>query len=132
MAGVRSVGAIVTVVNVAALDLPEDAPPVLDGTVVNFAVRLFAKLDSGMLAIPRPPGIGIALRRDELSLGVLRSRLPHRDGALPPHIRRATWDAVADELRSLGITTDSQSLMELPFEALLVDSEARALLRDDT
>src|SRR5436305_716938 len=111
MAEVRSTGAIVTVVHVEAMDVPDDAPAVNDGTVVSFAVRLYAKLDVGTLAIAAAPGLGVAIPTEALSLARLRRLLPDGLDAFPEQRRREMWRVVADEVERLDAISSPDELM---------------------
>ena len=89
--------------------------------------RLFAKLDVGTLAIAAAPGLGVAVRTEEVSVARLRALLPDQLDAFPEQVRREMWQAVADEVGRLDAISSPDELMRLPFEVLL-DAETRALL----
>jgi len=119
MARVESAGGIATVQRVDGGD-PD---------LVNVNVRLFAKLDSGLLAIDRGP--------QSINAGVARVDLPDLASLIPEALRSAemtanhrasAWRGVLDDLReTYGIRTDPETLMSLPFD-LVADGELRALL----
>jgi hypothetical protein len=119
MAHVESTGAIATLQRV-----PQEDDDRLD---VN--LRLFAKLDSGLLAVDRSPqsvNAGVA----RVDLPDLASLVPEtlRSGELDSAHRASTWGGVLDDLReTFGIRTDAETLMSLPFD-LVADGELSALL----
>jgi hypothetical protein len=118
MARVESAGGIATVQRVESGD-PE---------LVNVNVRLFAKLDSGLLAVDRNP--------QSVNAGVARVDLPDLASLIPEALRStemtadnraSAWRGVLDDLReSFAIRTDPETLMSLPFD-LVADEELRAL-----
>jgi hypothetical protein len=118
MARVRLVGGIATINRLAEKNgrHPE---------FLNVYVRLFAKLTDGLLAIdPHPQSVGVGRPFDEahtLSDQVMRSMGASVGGVLPSELRAAHWGrvvAILDE--QLGIVTDPETLMALPFELVTV------------
>jgi hypothetical protein len=119
MARVESAGGIATVQRVDSED-PE---------LVNVNVRLFAKLDSGLLAVDRSP--------QRVNAGIARTDLPDLASLIPEALRSAdlgsghrasAWGGVLDDLReTFGVHTDPETLMSLPFD-LVPDGELAALL----
>jgi hypothetical protein len=116
MARVASVGGIAT------LRRAENAGE------VRVAIRLFAKLDDGLLAIDRDPQtLEVGLGREEL--GALDEAVVTalRFGELPPEERESHWGGVIEELReTFAVRTDPETLMSLPFD-LVADGELRRL-----
>lgn len=118
MARVESAGGIATVQRVESGD----------AELVNVNVRLFAKLDSGLLAVDRNP--------QSVNAGVARVDLPDLASLIPEALRStemtadnraSAWRGVLDDLReSFAIRTDPETLMSLPFD-LVADAELRAL-----
>lgn len=119
MARVESAGGIATVQRVDGGD-PD---------LVNVNVRLFAKLDSGLLAVDRSPqSINAGVSREDLA--ELGSLIPQalRSDEMTAGRRASAWGGVLDELReTFGVSTDAETLMSLPFD-LVADGELRALL----
>jgi hypothetical protein len=119
MARVESVGGIATLQRVE----------VEDPDLVNVNVRLFAKLDSGLMAVDRSPqsvNAGVA-RADLPELGGLVQEALRSDAMTAGH-RASAWGGVLDDLReTFGISTDAETLMSLPFD-LVADGELRALV----
>jgi hypothetical protein len=119
VARVESTGGIATLQRVES----EDA----DTLGVN--VRLFAKLDSGLLAVDRSPqsfAAGVA-RLDLPDLGSLTAEAL-RSGELSSDNRASAWGGVLEDLReTFRIRTDAETLMSLPFD-LVADGELAALL----
>jgi hypothetical protein len=115
MARVQSVGAIATIAKVP-------------GDVRNIHLRLFAKTDTGLLAIdPRPQSAVCAGGEDvagllamaQLSLGVAFG------SQLPAAMREGHWGRVVETLsEQFDISTDVETLMALPFD-LIPDGELR-------
>ena len=119
MARVESAGGIATLHRVE----------VEDADLVNVNVRLFAKLDSGLLAVDRSPqsvNAGIA-RVDLPELGGLVQEALRSDAMTAGH-RASAWGGVLEDLRAtFGVNTDAETLMALPFD-LVADGELQALL----
>jgi hypothetical protein len=119
MAHVESAGGIATLQRVG-----ED-----DSETVDVNVRLFAKLDSGLLAVDRnPQSVNAGIAR--VDLPDLASLVPEalRSGDLDSDHRASAWGGVLDDLReTFGIRTDAETLMSLPFD-LVADGELSALL----
>jgi hypothetical protein len=100
-----------------------------DPDMLGVNVRLFAKLDSGLLAVDRNP--------QSVNAGVARVDLPELESLVPQALRSdelesghraSTWGGVLDDLReTFGIRTDAETLMSLPFD-LVADGELAALL----
>jgi hypothetical protein len=119
MARVESAGGIATLERVDG-----DDP---DRVAVN--VRLFAKLDTGLLAVDRnPQSVHAGVARVDLE--DLASLVPEalRSGELSSDNRASAWGGVLDDLReTFAIRTDAETLMSLPFD-LVADGELSALL----
>ena len=126
MARVMSIGGIVTINRMAE--------EVADPSIVNLNVRLFAKLDLGLLAIdPRPQSMAIGMGRNKLhELPDNVRQTMAMAGALPAGHRDSYLGGVVAVLADqFGVHTDVETLMALPFD-LLPDSECRdALLGPD-
>jgi hypothetical protein len=119
MARVESAGGIATLQRADETD-PE---------TIDVNVRLFAKLDSGLLAVDRSP--------QSVNAGIARVDLPDLASLVPEALRSveldsdrraSAWGGVLDDLReTFGIRTDAETLMSLPFD-LVADGELSALL----
>jgi hypothetical protein len=116
-ARVESAGGIATLGRVEARDP--------DSLTLN--VRLFAKLDSGLLAVDRSPqscqaGI-VRVDLEDLATLVVEAL---RSGELTAGHRAGYWGGVLDDLReTFGVRTDAETLMSLPFD-LVPDAELAA------
>ena len=100
-----------------------------DPDLVDVNVRLFAKLDSGLLAIDRnPQSVNAGIHRADLhDLPSLIQQALRSDELTSDH-RASAWGGVIEDLReTFGVSTDPETLMSLPFD-LLADGELRALL----
>jgi hypothetical protein len=124
MTRVVSVGGIGTLLNSSAQ--PEDEAP----RAVNVGVVLFAKLDFGRLVFD-PLGrtltmapVESAQSPEELE-ALLHASLT--DGDLSAYRGTNHWRRVLAALDELGVNTDADTLMQLPFE-LLLDREASSML----
>jgi hypothetical protein len=121
MARVESVGAIATL---KRSDEDED-----DGSL-SVSIRLFAKLDSGLMAIDRDPE-SLSLQMPtrvalEQLAEITATALSY--GELPPAHRREHWEGLIAELRASSLVhTDAETLMSLPFD-LVPDGELREAL----
>lgn len=118
MAHVRLVGGIATINRLAEVRSH-------DPDLVNVYVRLFAKLNNGLLAIdPHPQSVGVGMSRDEartLPDRVMRSLGVAVGGLLPSELRDANWGRVVKILdQQFGVSTDAETLMALPFNLLTV------------
>ena len=133
MARVRSVGGIATI------QRPAPSPLAYDDDEVEFVgiyVRLFAKTDSGLLAIDPAPQTYLtaipprALRSPDGESFVDLLRAPE---FLHPEIEgrtQAPWHGViADLHRTFSIETDAETLQSLEFEVLM-DAELQRALGD--
>jgi hypothetical protein len=126
MARVVSVGAIATVAHMPR-GAP-DAPP----ESLSVHLRLFAKTDTGLLAIdphPQTSNIGTQPSQSaalpEMVKFVLGAAV---GGQIPAEHRAAHWGRIVEVLaEQFGISTDPETLMALPFE-LLPDSELHELI----
>jgi hypothetical protein len=121
MARVESVGGIAT------LKRGTDAED--DGSL-SVSIRLFAKLDSGLMAIDHDAEslslqMPTRVALDELA-GITATAL--RYGELPPAHRREHWEGLVAELHATSlIHTDAETLMSLPFD-FVPDGELREAL----
>jgi hypothetical protein len=128
---VRSVGGIATI------QAPGTRAPASDDDSLEFVgiyVRLFAKTDTGLLAIDPQPQTYLtaipqrALRSPDGESFVDRLRAPE---FLHPEIEgrtQAPWHGVIKDLRrSFGIETDAETLQSLEFEVLMDVELQRAL-----
>jgi hypothetical protein len=118
MAHVRLVGGIATINRLA------DARS-RDPDLINVYVRLFAKLNTGLLAIdPHSQTVGVGVPHDEartLPARVTRSLGAAVGGVLPSELRAAHWGRVVEILdEQFGVSTDPETLMALPFNLLTV------------
>lgn len=123
MARVRSVGAIATLSRVPELAQVQEAQG-----IANVHMRLFAKLDNGLLAIdpnPQTAGFGVPLQSAERAIDMFELMLRSND--LPGEHRQAQWSRVVHELAStFDVHIDAETLKSLPFE-LIADDETRAM-----
>jgi hypothetical protein len=119
MARVRSAGGIATLHHI-----DHD-----DGNEVHVVVRLFAKLDDGMLAIDRDPvSLDVGVPAGQLATLHDAVVTALRFGELPEEERQSYWGGVVEELReTFSVRTDPETLMSLPFD-LVPDGELRGLL----
>ncbi len=130
MARVRSVGGIATIQ--ASARSPRDGDDEVE--FVGIYVRLFAKTDSGRLAIDPQPQTYLtavpqrALRSPE---GESFADLLRAPEFLHPEIEgrtQAPWHGVIEDLhRTFSIETDAETLQSLDFE-LLMDADLRRAL----
>ena len=130
MARVRSVGGIATIQH----PVPRRVEPDDSLEFVGIYVRLFAKTDSGRLAIDPQPQTYLtaipqgALRDPQGEPVAERLRAPE---FLHPEIEgrtQAPWRGVIEDLqRTFGIETDAETLQSLDFE-LLMDAELQRAL----
>ena len=114
MARVESAGAIATLQRGG-----EEDPARVD---VN--VRLFAKLDSGLLAVDRnPQSVSAEIHREDLhDLSSLIQEALRSDELTSDH-RASAWGGVLEDLHeTFGVSTDPETLMSLPFD-LVADGE---------
>jgi hypothetical protein len=119
MARVESAGGIATLHRVDSAD-PK---------IVDVSLRLFAKVDVGLLAIdPDPQTFILTLPRGQLLDLEEATLLSLRWSELEAEHRRGYWGGVMQVLReTYEVTTDPETLMSLPFE-LMPDAELRELL----
>jgi hypothetical protein len=121
MASVDSIGAAVTVLRFPEMDDQES-------THINLYVRLFARLDSGVLVFSADvSGTTASVQRDQLNQLEEFVLMALRVDQLPADHRQGQWRGVLDQLATLNINTDPETLIRLPFE-LLPDAEVRALI----
>ena len=130
VARVRSVGGIATIQHPVPRGVQSDD----SAEFVGIYVRLFAKTDSGLLAIdPQPQTYLTAIQhgalRDPQGESVAeRLRAPE---FLHPEIEgrtQAPWRGVIEDLhRTFGIETDAETLQALDFELLMDEELQRAL-----
>jgi hypothetical protein len=118
MAHVRSVGGIATINRLAEARSH-------DPDLINVYVRLFAKLNDGLLAIdPHPQSVRVGVPHDQarsLPDRVARSLGAEVGGVLPSELRVAHWGGVVETLdERFGVSTDPETLMALPFDLLTV------------
>jgi hypothetical protein len=120
MASVQSVGGIATI-----LQVPPEA-------TLNVNVRLYAKLETGLLVIdPGQQSMVVGPNEESLRNGieglreVLTSMLTW--GELPSEHRVNHWSGVLQALSEQGVETDPETLMRLPFE-MLADRATRERL----
>jgi hypothetical protein len=119
MARVESAGGIATLQRV------EDQ----DGDHIDVNVRLFAKLDSGLLAVDRnPQSVSAGIHREDLHDLPSLIQQALRSGELTSDHRASAWGGVLEDLReTFGVSTDPETLMSLPFD-LVPDGELRRLV----
>jgi hypothetical protein len=119
MARVESVGGIATL----------QRSEVEDPERPDVNVRLFAKLDSGLLAVDRnPQSINAGVHRDDLHDLASLIQQALRSAEMTADHRASAWGGVLDDLgETFGVHTDPETLMSLPFD-LVADGELRALL----
>ncbi len=118
MAHIRLVGGIATINRLAQARSR-------DPDLLNVYVRLFAKLNNGLLAIdPRPQSVGVGVPHDQartLPDRVTRSLGVEVGAVLPSELRVAHWGRVVKILdEQFGVSTDPETLMALPFNLLTV------------
>ena len=129
----RSVGGIATIQAPVPGELESDDDPF---AFLGIYVRLFAKTDTGLLAIDPQPQTYLsaiqphALRSPERESFVDLLRVPE---FLHPEIEgrtQAPWHGVIEDLhRTFNIETDAETLQALDFE-LLMDAELQRALGD--
>jgi hypothetical protein len=125
MARVTSIGGIATILRL----FPASAESA-ESRQVN--IRLFAKLDSGILAIdPAPQSISMGYA-DDANMAHLADQVARSmglAGQLTAGHRQSFWGRVLDVLeQDHSVKTDAETLMALPFE-LLMDDELRGQLQ---
>ena len=125
MARVQSIGAIATLSRLRPEEQQEDS-------LVNVHLRLYAKVDNGLLAIdPNPQTSVVGLARD--GLGAIEEAVQFAlwMPQTPTEHRQAQFARVIEELRvQHGVEIDAETLRSLPFE-LLPDAELRELIASD-
>jgi len=132
MAHVRLVGGIATINRPSAtinrpsatINRPSEARSHAPD-LINVYVRLFAKLNNGLLAIdPHPQSMRVGVPHDQartLPDRVTRSLGVAVGGVLPSELRAAKWGRVVEILdEQFGVATDPETLMALPFNLLTV------------
>ena len=115
MPRVKSAGALATILR--------------DADSICVSVRLFAKFDTGFLAIDRNPQSfsrpmpSSGLR--ELEADIVESL---RSGQRPVEHRRVLWRGVIEALGNLNVHADAETLSSLDFDLVVADRELRQLL----
>jgi hypothetical protein len=133
MARVKSIGALATVNRMMELRDSDAVLPDLEPGAVqpfNVHVRLFAKLNDGLLAMdPRPQTMGVGVVPSEFGdLAQLIQSQMQMAGQLPAEHRDAWWGRVIAVLAEVHkVHIDATTLMALDFE-LVPDGELRAVL----
>lgn len=122
MARIQSVGAIATLGPAIEGDPPS----------INVNLRLFAKIERGLLAIDPAAqsfGAGVALGSLAKVAEVTESGLRAQQ-RLPKGIMTDPWERVAAELKKLSVETDAETLRALSFD-FVPDGELRGLLEEN-
>ncbi len=119
MARVQSAGATARI-----LQLPEGAEG--DKDIVNVAMRFFVVLEDGTRVVDEASstttiGTGADRLHQLQDIAVIGLRY----GQLPSDHRKAQWGRLIEQLAALGIATDAETLMSLPF-VVEPDEELRA------